>query len=142
MKKLIFVYPFWGDDNANEIGITRSDLNLDYKFEPSCIFMGSSITDSPGTYIGTYGMPNGNNGRFKSLATSSGDIEIIRYTPDGYIEEMKENVTGIIDGNGVWCYAIPMNLDRVGTDEDNNQFSEENAPNEEADLTNTEENET
>ena len=118
--KTIFVYPFWGDDNANEIGITRSDLNLDYKFEPSCIFMGSSITDSPGTYIGTYGMPNGNNGRFKSLATSAGDIEIIRYTPDGYIEEMKENVTGIIDGNGVWCYAIPMNLDRVGTDEEGN----------------------
>lgn len=118
--KTVFVYPFWGDNEANEIGITRSDLNLDYKFEPSCIFMGSSITDSSGTYIGTYGMPNGNNGRFKSLVTSSGDIEIIRQTPDGYVEEMKENVTGIIDGDGVWCYAIPMNLDRVGTDEEGN----------------------
>lgn len=118
--KTVFVYPFWGDKNANQIGITRNDITLDYKFEPSCVFMGSSITDSAGTYIGTYGMPNGNNGRFKSLSTSSGDIEIIRQTQDGYIEEVKENVTGIIDGDGVWCYAIPMNLDRIGTDEEGN----------------------
>ena len=118
--KTIYVYPFWGDADRNKIGITRNDINLDYKFEPSCIFMGSSITDSQGNYIGTYGMPNGNCGRFAALTTSSGNIEIIRQTQEGYIEEIKENVTGIIDGAGVWCYAIPMNLDRIGTDEEGN----------------------
>ena len=118
--KTIYVYPFWGDSDKNKIGITRNDINLDYKFEPSCIFMGSSITDSQGNYIGTYGMPNGNCGRFAALTTSSGNIEIIRQTQEGYVEEIKENVTGIIDGTGVWCYAIPMNLDRIGTDEEGN----------------------
>ena len=118
--KTIYVYPFWGDADRNKIGITRNDINLDYKFEPSCIFMGGSITDSQGNYIGTYGMPNGNCGRFAALTTSSGNIEIIRRTQEGCIEEVKENVTGIIDGAGVWCYAIPMNLDRIGTDEEGN----------------------
>ena len=115
--KTVFVYPFWGDRNSNEIGITRTDFKIDYKFEPSCVFVGSSITDAGGTYIGTYGMPNGNNGRFRSLTTSSGNIEIIRKTHDGQLEQLKDNVNGIIDGNGVWCYSIPMNLDRIGTDE-------------------------
>ena len=113
----VFVYPFWGESSINKIGITRHDINLKYKFEPSCIFIGSCITDSQGNYITTYGMPNGNCGRFGALATSTGNIEIIRKTPKGNVEEVTENVKGIINGNGVWCYSIPMNLDRIGTDE-------------------------
>lgn len=116
--KTIYVYPFWGDKDANNIGITRNDINLNYTFEPSCVFLGSSITDSPGTYIGIYGNPNGNNGRFASLTTSIGDIEIIRKRGDGTVEALKDNVKGIINGNGVWCYQIPMNLDRIGTNEE------------------------
>ena len=81
--KTIYVYPFWGDADRNKIGITRNDINLDYKFEPSCIFMGSSITDSQGNYIGTYGMPNGNCGRFAALTTSSGNIEIVLLNEKG-----------------------------------------------------------
>jgi hypothetical protein len=125
--KSVYVWPFWGDESNNDtsdtnnvIGITRNDINLDYTFEPSCIFMGSSITDSDGTYIGIYGNPNGNTGKFNSLSTSTGDIEIIRKTIDGRVEALKENVQGIIDGNGVWCYQIPMNLDRIGMDEEGN----------------------
>lgn len=113
----LYVYPFWGDKNANKIGITRKDIDINYEFKPSCVFMGSSITDPNGSYIGVEGQPNGQTGRFDSLATSTGDIEVIRYTPEGLIEELKDNVVGIIDGNGVWCYQIPMNLDRIGTDE-------------------------
>lgn len=116
--KTVYVYPFWGDKDANNIGITRNDINLNYTFEPSCVFLGSSITDSPGTYIGIYGNPNGNNGRFASLTTSIGDIEIIRKRDDGTVEALKDNVKGVINGNGVWCYQIPMNLDRIGTNEE------------------------
>ena len=115
--KTVYVYPFWGDKDENKIGITRNDININYEFTPSCIFIGSSITDAHGSYIGTEGQPNGGNGKFASLATSTGNIEIIRKTQDGLIEEVKDNVIGIIDGNGVWCYQIPMNLDRIGTDE-------------------------
>lgn len=115
--KTIEVYPFWGDSSENRIGITRNDINLDYEFNTSCVFMGSSITDSRGSYISADGLPSGANGRFGSLTTSVGDIEVIRKLDDGTVEELKDNVKGIIDGNGVWCYRIPMNLDRIGTDE-------------------------
>ena len=118
-----YVYPFWGDKEENKIGITRNDINIDYKFEPSCVFMGSSITDPDGTYISTDGKPNGSNGSFASLATSVGDIEVIRKTEDGRVEELKDNVRGVIDANGVWCYQIPMNLDRIGTDEFGNTIA-------------------
>lgn len=113
----VHVYPFWGDKKANKIGITRKDIDVNYEFTPTCIFMGSSITDSSGSYISTGGVPIDNCGNFNSLTTSVGDIEIIRYKEDGGIEEVKDNVKNIIDGNGVWCYQIPMNLDRIGTDE-------------------------
>lgn len=116
----VFVYPFWGDKTTNQIGITRNDLNLDYTFEPCCVFMGSSISDSVGSYFAVNGQPMGSIGRFKSLVTHSGDIEIIRKTEEDVIEEYTKNVKGVIDGNGVWCYSIPMNLDRIGTDEEGN----------------------
>lgn len=115
--KTVFVYPFWGDKDANKIGITRNDIDINYKFEPSCVFMGSSITDQKGSHIDVEGEPSGMNGRFDSLITSTGDIEVIRKRIDGSVEELKDNVVGIIDGNGVWCYQIPMNLDTIGTDE-------------------------
>ena len=118
-----YVYPFWGDKTRNQIGITRNDININYKFEPSCVFMGSCVTDPVGSYIDEYGKPNGVNGVFESLETSVGDIEVIRKKEDGSVEELKDNVWGIIDGNGVWCYQIPMNLDRIGTDEYGNMIS-------------------
>lgn len=118
-----YVYPFWGDKDVNKIGITRNDINIDYKFEPSCVFMGSSITDPEGTYIDEMGKPNAANGMFETLATSIGDIEVIRKTQDGGVEELKDNVKGIIDAFGVWCYQIPMNLDRIGTDEFGNRIA-------------------
>jgi len=118
-----YVYPFWGDKDVNKIGITRNDINIDYKFEPSCVFMGSSITDPDGTYIDEMGKPNASNGMFETLATSTGDIEVIRKTQDGGVEELKDNVKGIIDAFGVWCYQIPMNLDRIGTDEFGNRIA-------------------
>ena len=118
--KTITVFPFWGDSKENRIGITRCDVKLDYDFTPSCIFLGSCITDSVDGYINTEGVANGSSGDFNSLRTCTGDIEIIRQTENGTIEELKDNVKGIIDGNGVWCYQIPMNLDRIGMDEEGN----------------------
>ena len=113
----VYVYPFWGDKEKNRIGITRNDIKINYKFEPSCVFMGSLVTDPHGGYIDVDGCPNGTSGRFTSLSTASGNIEVIRKKDDGTVEELTTNVKNIIDGNGVWCYQIPMNLDRIGTDE-------------------------
>ena len=46
--KVVYVYPFWGDTTDNELGaaITRCDIDIDYRFEPTCVFMGSIITDT------------------------------------------------------------------------------------------------
>lgn len=127
-NKTITVFPFWGDKDENRIGITRCDIQLDYDFTPCCIFLGSTITDSTDGYIGTEGMPNGSIGNFNSLKTSTGNIEVLRRTLDGHVEYLTENVNNIIDGNGVWCYQIPMNLDRISMDEEGNLI-QENDPN-------------
>ena len=119
-NKTVTVFPFWGDKDINRIGITRCDVDLDYDFTPCCVFLGSTITDSTDGFIGTDGVPNGTSGNFDTLRTCTGDIEIIRQTDNGSVESIKENVKSIIDGNGVWCYQIPMNLDRIGMDEEGN----------------------
>lgn len=119
-NKTITVFPFWGDKDENRIGITRCDIDLDYNFTPSCVFMGSTITDSVDGYMDINGVACGTSGKFNSLKTYTGNIEVLRQTENGSVETLKENVKGIIDGNGVWCYQIPMNLDRIGMDEEGN----------------------
>lgn len=119
-NKTITVFPFWGDKDENKIGITRCDIDLNYEFMPSCVFMGSTITDSVDGYIDVNGVACGTSGKFNSLRTYTGNIEVLRQTENGSVETLKENVKGIIDGNGVWCYQIPMNLDRIGMDEEGN----------------------
>lgn len=44
----VIVYPFWGDTTDNELSasITRCDFKINYKFEPTCVFMGSVVTDT------------------------------------------------------------------------------------------------
>ena len=53
----------------------------------------------------------------RNLVAGEGTIEMIRKTEDGLVEEFQIQGNRLIDGNGVWCYQIPMNLDYVGMDE-------------------------
>lgn len=117
------VQPFWGE--AGEMGeldstgvrITRKDINLNYKFEPTCVFMGSLITDEKSEGFSQRCIPTGRMGRMDHLTTGEGTIEMIRKTPDGEVESFSVMGNQLIDGNGVWCYQIPMNLDYVVMDE-------------------------
>ncbi len=52
------VYPLWGDKSENEIAITRKDVRIQYKFEPTCVFIGSVITDSSVNSISQNCVPN------------------------------------------------------------------------------------
>lgn len=113
----VHVYPFFGDNDAGNIAISRCDVQIPYKFEPTCVFMGSIVSDKPGEHIGHACGPTrwfGYNGR---MVTGEGTIEMIRQTPDGLVEEFPIKANRLIDGDGVWCYQIPMNLDYIGTDE-------------------------
>ena len=116
--KSIQVYPFWGDkDSADVIALSRCDLNLAYKFEPTCVFMGSVITDDYSNAIGHTCSPSKKVGYNNRLTTNRGTIEMIRKTPDGAVEEYQVQGNEVVDGDGVWCYQIPMNLDYIKTDE-------------------------
>jgi hypothetical protein len=113
----VTVYPFWGDESSDEIAITRKDVNIQYKFEPTCVFLGSIVTDNSSVSISHECIPDANIGDASQLTTSKGYIEMIRKTPNGEVEEYQIKGNNLIDSDGTWCYQIPMNLDNIGTDE-------------------------
>lgn len=117
------VKPFWGE--VSEMGevdstgvrITRKDINLNYKFEPTCVFIGSLVTDEKSNGFTKNCIPTERMGKMDRLTTGEGTIEMIRKKPDGSVESFSILGNQLIDGNGTWCYQIPMNLDYVRTDE-------------------------
>lgn len=113
----VYVYPFWGERTEGDVAITRKDIEIQYKFEPTCVFMGSIITDEKSNAISKNCVPSERMGKMDRLTTGNGTIEMIRKKPDGSVEEVIIQGNQLIDGNGVWCYQIPMNLDYVCTDE-------------------------
>ena len=118
-NKGVYVYPYWGDTSNTQdtIAITRCDIQLEYKFEPTCVFMGCIVTDQGENAIGKSCAATEGNGRMEKLMAGEGSIEMIRKTLDGKVEEFQIKGNRLIDGDGVWCYQIPMNLDYVRTDE-------------------------
>lgn len=115
----IYVYPFWGDTTDSELNasITRCDLNINYKFEPTCIFMGSIVSDTGENAMTQKCIGAKKQGKMDELITGNGRIEMIRKTPNGQIEQFSVKGDNTINSDGVWCYQIPMNLDYVMTDE-------------------------
>lgn len=121
------VYPFWGNSSLEEIiGITRADINIAFKFEPTCVFIGSVISDNSSNGISKKCIATPNMGAMDELVTGEGKIEMIRKTPGGDVEEFFVKGTQVINGDGVWCYQIPMNLDYMTTDEYGNMVPTDN----------------
>lgn len=115
---VVNVIPFWGNEELGEtIGITRADIKVNFKFEPTCVFMGSLVADNSSNGVSKKCVPTNQMGAMDELTTGEGTIEMIRKTPAGDVEEFQIKGTQLIDGNGVWCYQIPMNLDYMMTDE-------------------------
>lgn len=111
------VIPFWGEDEGSSIGITRCDIEIQYKFEPTCVFMGSVVSDTGSNGFSRKCIPTPSMGAMDELTTGSGTIEMIRKTPNNEVEEYQVQGTQLINGDGIWCYQIPMNLDYMMTDE-------------------------
>lgn len=126
--KSVFVYPFWGDttNDPNGAAITRCDINISYKFEPTCVFMGSVITDTGSNSISKKCKPSKNGGKMSEMKTGAGIIEMIRKTVNGGVEQISIKGNEVINEDGVWCYQIPMNLDYVMTDEYGNTVISDN----------------
>ena len=116
--QVVNVIPFWGNRGQGEtVGITRCDINVNFKFEPTCVFMGSIVSDGASNGISKKCIPTNTMGAMDELVTGEGTIEMIRKTPDGDTEELRIKGTELINSDGVWCYQIPMNLDYMMTDE-------------------------
>lgn len=122
----VYIKPFWGEEDGEEIGITRHDIDINYKFEPTCIFMGSMVSEANGIGFSKKCIPSRDMGKMGKLTTGHGTIEMIRKKIDGTVEEYPIMGNNLIDENGIWCYQIPMNLDYVITDEYGNLVPTDN----------------
>ena len=123
----VYVQPFWGNESLGEtIGITRADINIAFKFEPTCVFMGSIASDNSSQGISKKCIPTPHMGDMDELTTGEGTIEMIRKTYAGDVEEFQVKGTELINGDGIWCYQIPMNLDYMMTDEYGNMVPTDN----------------
>jgi len=135
--KTIEVFPFWGNQDLCEIGITRADFDLSdrgIRIEPISLMLVSSFTDDNSDSIKRNGKIRAKSGYKCNLQTSSGTIECVRFTgnkvigSDGvsvYPELEYHNVTEVIDEDGVAMAVIPMNMDYVYT----NEFGEQEITN-------------
>ena len=123
-NQTIEVYPFWGNEDLCEIGITRSDFDLSsrgVKIEPKAYLLGSVYSDQGKISVNKNCTPRGKMGRKCDLTTFGCDVEIIRFNnlkdnqgrPGLEFYEFQEDV----DDDGSFVIPLPMNLDYTFTNE-------------------------
>lgn len=122
--KTIEVYPFWGDTNSCEIGISRVDFdisNYGVKIEPKAYFIGSVYSDSDRKLLSKKCVPHDHMGNKCSLVTGSATIEAIRFT-DSFDDLNrpileKYEINEDVDDDGSFIFPLPMNMDYIYTNE-------------------------
>jgi hypothetical protein len=123
-NQTIEVYPFWGNEDLCEIGITRTDFDLSdkgVKIEPKAYLLGSVYSDQGTNTVNKNCTPKGKMGRKCDLTTFPAKVEIIRFTtrkddlnrPILEFLEIEEDV----DDDGSFVLPLPMNLDYMYTNE-------------------------
>jgi hypothetical protein len=129
--KTIEVYPFWGNEDLCEIGLTRTDFDLKdrgIRIEPYSIVMGGTFTDSGKDALRVRCNVDNQQGEKCRLTTMKGDIEAIRFTgefekdsngdPDynrPILEKIEIDQT--IDEFGRFFFRVPMNTNYITTNE-------------------------
>ena len=121
------VLPFWGDLEENEVGINRVDFNLNTEIIPNATFFGSMFTDSKKASVRKKCQPRKTIGKNCDLNTGVGTIEMIRRVSETSNEvEYMQIESKQIDENGNWAFTVPMNLNKVITDEFGNLIASGN----------------
>lgn len=126
--KDIEVYPFIGNEELCEIGITRVDYDLSesgIKIEPVAILLMSAVTDDDSMAIKKNGVIKTGSGYKCNLQTSEGKVESVRFTggkvlgSDGIVYPELEyfNIPQSIDENGAIMIVLPMNIEYIYTNE-------------------------
>jgi hypothetical protein len=131
--KTIEVYPFWGDLDLCEIGITRTDFDLTdkgVKIEPKAFIIGGTYTDTVKNSLNKNCQPRRKMGRKCDLTTKSGTIESIRFTnkKDTNNRPLLERyeIDEDIPEDGGFVMEVPMNSEYIYT----NEFGENEITNE------------
>jgi hypothetical protein len=124
-NKTIEVYPFWGNEELCEIGITRTDFDLSERginIQPKAYLIGGTYTDSGKNAINKSCVPRKKMGRKCDLIAKSAKVEAIRFTqqkdPDThrpYLEYIKLDED--VPDDGGFVIPIEMNMDYVITNE-------------------------
>ncbi len=123
-NQTVEVYPFWGNEDLCEIGITRTDFDLSTRgvnIQPKSYLLGSIYSDQGTNTISKNCRPKGKMGRKCDLTTFKAVIEMIRFTnnkdslgrPILETYELNED----IDESGSFVLSLPMNMDYVFTNE-------------------------
>ena len=123
-NKSIEVYPFWGNEDICEIGLTRTDFDLSevgVKIEPKAFFIGGTYTDTGKNSVNKNCQPRRKMGRKCDLTTKTGTIEAIRYTPNKDENNRPKievyDIEEDIPEDGSFVFPVPMNMDYVFTNE-------------------------
>ena len=120
--KIIQVYPFWGNADICELGISRVDFDLSekgIKIEPMAYFIGSIYTDSDGNQVSKGCTPGNLEGGKCSLITGEATIEAIRFKNARdtqnrpILEEYK--VKEDVNEDGSFVLPLPMNMEYLYT---------------------------
>ena len=134
-NQTIEVYPFWGNEDLCEIGITRTDFDLSDKgvrIEPKAYIIGGTFTDTGKSSLSKNCAPRKKMGRKCDLESRKGTIEAIRFTSkkDSKYRPILERVdiNEDIDEDGSFILPVVMNMDYLYTNEfGENEYS--NDPN-------------
>jgi hypothetical protein len=125
-RKQITVSPFWGDDSVCDIGITRCDFKIDFKYTPTAVFFGYLHASSGGFTINSDYNYNINDRRPEIRVNDDGDIyplqeiEIVVYRLDDKLNPGSRKRLGVFTGsyyNGVFRLTLPMYMDYYTTNE-------------------------
>ncbi len=131
-NRSVEILPFWGNLEQCEVGITRTDFDIqNFEITPSAIFFGSMYADHVNHFIDVTGIvvrgdgwgPK-DNSCYLHPDPGVGTIEIITKTENGDIESLEPQKLGpstFYDTWGDWGFSILMNKSRKITDEFGNQ---------------------
>ena len=122
--RTIDVYPFWGNLDLCQIGITRTDFDLSdqgVNIEPKAFLIGGTYTDKGSNSLNKNCQPRRKMGRKCDLTTKSGKIEAIRFRaekdsqnrPILEVYEIDED----IPEDGGFVLPLPMNSEFIYTNE-------------------------
>ena len=118
------VYPFWGNEELCEIGITRTDFDLSERgvnVKPTAYLIGGVFTDTYKNSVNKNCIPRRKMGRKCDLVTKSANIEAIRFMPikdeqnRPYLEYLP--IDEDIPDDGGFVLPVEMNMDYVITNE-------------------------